>query len=55
MIKALGLEDDSKVNDTPAADVLALDKDRKSFKEKWSCRSAQGMLTYLDGSTCPDI
>ena len=55
IIKALGLEDDSKTHDTPATDVLTSDKDGIQFNEKWSYRSIQGMLTYLTGSTRPDI
>ena len=55
IIKALGLEVDSKTRDTPATEILTSDKDGDPFNEKWNYRSVQGMLTYLAGWTRLDI
>jgi len=55
ILKALHLEDDSKVHDTPATEILTSDKKGEPFNENWHYRSVQGMLTYLAGSTRPDI
>ena len=35
IIKALNLQDDSKVHDTPATKILTPDKNRKPFNESW--------------------
>ena len=55
IINALNLENDSKVHDTPATEILTSDKNGEPFAESWHYRSVQGMLTYLAGSTRPDI
>ena len=53
--KALNLEQDIKVHDTPAFSLLTLDKDGDTFSSDWYYRSLIGMLTHLSSSTRPDI
>ena len=55
ILTSLHLKSDSKVHDTLATEILTSDKNRESFNENLHYRSAQGMLTYLAGSTYPDI
>ena len=45
IVKALCLENDSRVREVPATDILTSDKDRDHFTEDWHYRSTQEMLT----------
>ena len=55
ILKSLNLQNDSKVHDAPATETLTSDKNGNPFNEQWHYRSVQVMLTYLAGSTRPDI
>ena len=55
IIKALYLEDNSRVYDIPATEILTSDKNGDPFKEDWYYRLVQGILTYLASSTYPDM
>ena len=58
IIDLLGLERDSKHNSKPTPvtkPLLHKDADGESRHNSWSYRKAIGMLTYLQGTTRPDI
>ena len=56
IIKAVGLENDSKQHQTPATNPpLQKHEGASDFDETWSYRSLIGMLTYLARNTRPDI
>ena len=55
ILEALSLNDDAKMHDTPANNILHGDKDGKKRVQQWNYRSVVGMLSYLAATTRPDI
>jgi hypothetical protein len=55
IIAAVGLQDDSKMHNTPANVLLHKDTDGPPFDAPWKYRSLVGMLSYLANTSRPDI
>ena len=55
ILNSLGICDESKMHDTPANFILTKYEDGNGRKREWHYRSVIGQMTYLAGTTKPDI
>jgi len=55
IVDTLGIQDESKMHDTPANVTLNRDESGKDRVQSWNYRSVIGMMSYLASTSRPDI